>query len=217
MDLLRTNPKPRNLRGYFFYPIIMKANILGAKILYEGFLKLRQLHVEFLSPFGKKVDHRYEVIDQANSAACLLWHSDKRAFILVKQFRAPVAETNPTQLIEIPAGRIEKNEKAESCIRRELREETGFTVSNIKYLGSYWLSPGASNERITLFFAEATKKEKMEKGGGKKDEHEFIQITELSLSSFYELLRQEKSLDAKTILAFLLAKEKGLLPTSNGE
>ncbi len=37
----------------------------------------------------------------------------------------------------IPGGRIEENETAEECLKREFREETGFEIEPVKLVGIY--------------------------------------------------------------------------------
>lgn len=67
--------------------------------------------------------------------ACLLQHEDKLLF-LHRQDTA--AEGN---LWGIPGGKIEKDETPEEAIVRELREETGFDISEqpVEYLGKVYV------------------------------------------------------------------------------
>src|SRR4051812_48531714 len=48
--------------------------------------------------------------------------------ILVKQYRYPIQDFT----YEIPAGKLDKNEDPNLCVRRELEEETGYRAKKFK-------------------------------------------------------------------------------------
>ena len=75
------------------------------------------------------------------------------AVVLVEQFRVGALEDpNGPWLLELVAG-VMDGEDALSCAKRELIEETGL-ISNIWLpITAYWVSPGASNERVHLYAA----------------------------------------------------------------
>jgi len=70
--------------------------------------------------------------------------------LLVSQFRHAVGKS----LWEIPAGKLERDELALECARRELREETGHDALVWEELCSFYTSPGFTDERMTLFLAD---------------------------------------------------------------
>ena len=69
--------------------------------------------------------------------------------ILVEQFRKPLEKT----LLEIPAGKLNKNETPITCAHRELEEETGYKAKDMIYLGKIATAPGFCDEIIHLFKA----------------------------------------------------------------
>ena len=73
---------------------------------------------------------------------------------MVRQYRKPIEK----ELLEIPAGKLEKGESKEMCAKRELMEETGYYPHDIKYITSFYSSPGFSNEIIYLFLARNLEK-----------------------------------------------------------
>ncbi|MBD3766211.1 MAG: NUDIX domain-containing protein [Rhodobacterales bacterium] len=75
--------------------------------------------------------------------------------LLVEQFRAgPFArgDRQPWQLEPI-AGRIDPEETAEDCARREAQEEAGLTLGPLLQVASYYPSPGAKSEFLISYVA----------------------------------------------------------------
>ena len=69
--------------------------------------------------------------------------------LMVNQFRTPLGKN----LLEIPAGGIEKGEDAEAAVIREMQEETGFKPQKLVFLAGFYTSPGFSNEYLHLYLA----------------------------------------------------------------
>ena len=119
--------------------------------------------------------------------------------VLVEQFRIPMQK----KCIELPAGLIgdvDKKETAEETAKRELLEETGYYAHNLKIAGEFAISPGLSNEMMSL--AIATNLEKKGEGGG--DEKENIKVLHVNMSSFpsyfASLQKNDQIVDSKVLL-----------------
>jgi ADP-ribose pyrophosphatase len=73
--------------------------------------------------------------------------------VLIREFRVPVNG----YVIGLPAGLLEEGEAVDKCVRRELREETGFEVVRIKRVTQALLSSsGLSDEAVAMAFVDAT-------------------------------------------------------------
>lgn len=70
--------------------------------------------------------------------------------ILVSQYRY----AHNKAVIELPAGKLEKNEDPLICASRELTEETGYTSDNISKLGHIYTTPGFCDEVLHIYLAE---------------------------------------------------------------
>ena len=78
-------------------------------------------------------------------------------------------------------------------------EELGYNINNPKLISTFYTSPGASTERIFLFFAEVSENDKTGIGGGNNGENEDIQLVKIPVSEIPSKILKLK--DAKTILA----------------
>ena len=118
--------------------------------------------------------------------------------ILIKQYRYPVEDV----LIEIPAGKLGKNESPLNCAKRELEEEVGARDGSIVHLSTFYTSPGFCNEILYLYLALDFKTTK-----NNLDDDEFLQIIKVRLEDSLKLIESNEIKDAKTILGILLAKK----------
>ena len=82
----------------------------------------------------------------------LAFDEDKKV-ILVKQNRFPHGD-----VLEIPAGTLEKREEPIKCAFRELQEETGYTAKKMTPLITYYPSIGYNAEIIHCFLASGLRK-----------------------------------------------------------
>jgi len=129
--------------------------------------------------------------------------TDEGKVVLVNQFRV----VGPGWLYEIPGGAIEKLESPEEAALRELEEETGYTAKHLEPLMSYWPVPVMEN-RNHLFFARMLSK--VERPRKDRREHEMT-VHEVTATQLWEMVRDGTIKDGQTILATLLAIDKGLL------
>jgi ADP-ribose pyrophosphatase len=72
--------------------------------------------------------------------------------VLIRQFRLPAQLANHKgDLVEIVAGHVEAGEELVAAARRECVEEIGVAAGALTELFTYFPTPGASDEQITLF------------------------------------------------------------------
>lgn len=121
--------------------------------------------------------------------------------VMIEQYRY----ANNIVSLEIPAGKVHKNENLKQAALRELEEETGFktTSKNLKYLYTYTPAISYSTEKLTVFVAKNLTKSRQT-----PDEDEVIKIKILSLDEILNLIKNNKILDSKTVLSILLYTQK---------
>ncbi len=115
--------------------------------------------------------------------------------ILERQYRPAIDEW----ILELPAGTLESGETPEACARRELLEETGYFADTLVHLGSFYASPGYSDELLHAFLAENPVYR-----GRAPEEYEAIEIVRVPLSVFEKWIEEGKVRDAKTLAAYAL-------------
>ena len=87
-------------------------------------------HMEWHTPISKRCEVCGEEIwPQLNTAIIVLVHRGEEALLVkAKSFRR--------NFYGLVAGFVETGESLEECVRREVYEETGLTIGNIRYFGS---------------------------------------------------------------------------------
>ena len=116
--------------------------------------------------------------------------------ILVRQFRHPIGQI----ILEVPAGKLDKNEKPEDCALRELAEETGFVANKLRKLTAMYTTPGFSNEVIHLYLAE-----ELVESDQRPDEDEFIKTEQYTPEQIRQMIKSGEICDAKSLVALCLA------------
>lgn len=118
--------------------------------------------------------------------------------IFVKQFRYPLQKT----LLELPAGKLDKNEDPQICATRELEEETGFKAKTIIKLGAICTTPGFCTEILHIFLAK-----ELTAGNHNREEGEYgMEIYEFTIDEIEQKISLGEIYDAKTICGIHLAK-----------
>jgi len=120
------------------------------------------------------IKRKWEAVICHDSVAILLYHKDKKAFILVKQLRATVLNKNKTNgmMYELCAGIIDKDATNAQIAKEEVLEECGYDipVESLEKISSFYTSVGISGTHQTLYYASCDDSMKVNDGGGLDDE-----------------------------------------------
>ncbi|MDR1976822.1 MAG: NUDIX domain-containing protein [Campylobacteraceae bacterium] len=172
---------------------------------------------QFVQPFSVFYEEnskkkRWDCIKTHDSVACILYHSEKKELVLVKQFRPSVYmhdQKTDGFTYEICAGLLDKEKSDEQTMQEEILEECGYDVplSRIERLFHFYMGVGFAGAKQTLFFAEIDESMKKEKGGGINDE--FIEVFHLPISQAKEFMYDSsKPKTAGTMFAIIWLFDK---------
>jgi ADP-ribose pyrophosphatase len=135
-----------------------------------------------------------EVIQHPGAAAVVAITDDGRA-VLVRQWRHAVGRA----MWELCAGTRDGDEDFAVCARRELAEETGYSASSWRPLGTGAVSPGYSSEFVHLYLARG-----LMAGPTAPDEDEDV-ATGLFTQNEVRALVASGGTDLKTVAGLTLA------------
>jgi ADP-ribose pyrophosphatase len=147
-------------------------------------------HLDDVVLKNSRVARRLKV-DHPEAAAIIPFVSEKE-ILMVRQYRYALQE----ETLEIPAGKLDPGESPDACVRRELREETGYVAGDIKFLYTYAPAIGYSNELIHVFRGRG-----LERIDEPTDQIEIDAVERMSLEKIRALVKEGLILDGKTLLA----------------
>ncbi|MBU3106640.1 NUDIX domain-containing protein [Clostridium gasigenes] len=160
------------------------------RIIHKGNF-ITYINVDVELPDGK-IGNR-DIIKHPGACAIIPF-IDNQTVILVKQFRKALEKN----ILEIPAGKLEKGEDPKLCAIRELEEETGYRAENVTFLGTIATAPGFCDELIHLY--KATGLFQCEKS---LDEDEFTEVKVFTIEEIKSMIKNGEIIDTKTISSLM--------------
>ena len=179
------------------------------EVLSDSWYTLRRATFDIQGRDGTWTTQRREAYDRGNGATILLRDATRDTVLLTRQFRLPAyLNGHPDgMLLETPAGLLDPGDaSAESAIRREAEEETGYRVEDVTRVGEYFMSPGSVTERIAFFTGSYRAGARVSRGGGVASEGEDIEVVEVTLADAIAMVERGEIVDAKTVLLLRLAR-----------
>jgi ADP-ribose pyrophosphatase len=177
----------------------MSFKLLKSEIVYPGrAFTIRRDTLRM--PDGRETS--FDIVEHVGSVIILPLDADGN-LIFVRQYRHAAG----LDLLELPAGTLDKGEAPEDCATREVREETGMAAGKLEPLGGFYLAPGYSTEYMYVYLATDLRHNPLE-----ADADEFLTVERFTLSEALAMSERGEIQDAKSLAAILLARTHLELP-----
>lgn len=178
-----------------------RVKIKEIKVLSNDWYELNKITFDYLRNDGIWQTQSRESYERGSGATVFMYNKSTQNIILIRQFRMPtLMNGNETGLlIETCAGLLDEDDP-ETCIKKEIEEETGYKLDKVTKIFEAFMTPGAVTEKLYYFIAEYTDDMKVNAGGGLDEEQEDIEVLEMPFSEAVKILNNGEIKDAKTIL-----------------
>jgi len=164
----------------------MKEKTISKNLIFKG--KVFTVYDDDVKLPDGSISHR-EVLDHSGGVCILAQIEDE--VLMVRQYRYAVGK----EMLELPAGKLEKNENPLPAAVRELQEETGYQAGKMISLGSFIPTCGYCNEVIYMFKAED-----LTFVGQNLDPTEFLSVERVKIKDLKTMIANNEIQDAKTIV-----------------
>lgn len=171
----------------------LKETQLSTEQIYKGTL-LDVRRDEITLPNGKTSAREYI---KHPGAACIIPVLPDGNIALIKQYRYPVQ----SEMIELPAGKLDPGEKPEACAKRELEEEIGYSAGKLTFVCNIHPAIGFASEKMWIYLAED-----LVKTVENTDHDEFLVLMPTHLDDAIKMVWDGKITDVKTIIGLLWAE-----------
>ncbi len=170
----------------------LEEKTISSEVIYKGSIVKLNLDTAEL-PNGKTASR--EVVNHPGGVTVAALTKENE-LLFVRQYRYPFHEI----VLELPAGKMEKNSTPLENIKRELLEETGAVGYNFISLGKQMVSPGFCDEVVHMYMCRIDHFEEQQ-----PDDDEFLEIVRIPLDKAVEMVLNNIIVDGKTQTAVLKA------------
>jgi nudix-type nucleoside diphosphatase (YffH/AdpP family) len=178
-----------------------RVKIKEIKVLSNDWYELNKITFDYLRNDGIWQTQSRESYERGSGATVFMYNKSTQNIILIRQFRMPTLMNGNESglLIETCAGLLDEDDP-ETCIKKEIEEETGYRLDKVTKIFEAFMTPGAVTEKLYYFIAEYTDDMKVNAGGGLDEEQEDIEVLEMPFTEAVKLLNNGEIKDAKTIM-----------------
>jgi ADP-ribose pyrophosphatase len=187
----------------------MTATTLSTETVFQGHTRLDKVRFTHTRFDGATSPIRtWEVWRRGHAAGVLPYDPVTDQLVMIEQFRygAFAGGVEPVML-EVPCGFLDGGETPAQAADRESREELGMQATDLVRMGRYFLSPGGTDESVTLYAGRITAPPADAHGiagfGGLASEAEDIRIRVMPAAQAIEIALAGDNLNSITTIALL--------------
>lgn len=183
--------------------------IRSRRALLDGFFRVEEVELQHERRDGSMSPPLTRLnLDRGDGAAIVLHDPQRRALVLVRQFRFPTWDKGPGWLLELVAGVVNEGAEPAQVARAEALEEAGYVIDEPEPIGTFYLTPGGSSERIFLYYAAVSAAQRRQEGGGLEEEGEDIEVVEYGEDEVWRSLDDGEIVDAKTLIGLMWLRQR---------
>lgn len=167
---------------------------MSHKLVYKGHI------VDFYEDVMKLANDNIVKWDyiQHNGAAGIVPYDNDNKIIMVRQYRIGTDK----EILEIPAGGINKGEDPYTAAVRELTEETGYKAEEVGHLIDVHSAPAYTSECVYIYYAKG-----LYKAERNLDADEIIDVKKYDIDTLIDMIMNGEITDGKTIAALFAFKK----------
>ncbi len=158
-----------------------------------------------LTPKGKTL---YYTNYRASDVVIVVPFLDEETLVMIKQYRYPLDKV----MLEFPAGHVEKGESPLATVKRELREETGYSAKKVEHIYDYHPSVSKSRQMVRVYSATG-----LVAGKTDHDSTEDIDVEIVRVDALRNMILEKKVESAGTLIAYLLCCSSDGIRKINGK
>jgi ADP-ribose pyrophosphatase len=145
--------------------------------------------IQFQQPVFGLDDHyslRRVIMDKPSCVVALPYDPRLDSVVIIEQIRPTKVFSGADSpcMYEFCAGLIDSGETAEIAMRRELQEECALHAQRLEMIGTYWVSPGWTTERLTMYCVEVDASKPVDACGNASE----CETTRVSVLPFQQLM-----------------------------
>ena len=167
-----------------------RPKVISQTIAYKG-KKIEVREDRIVDDNGKQ--HVVELVVHPG-AVCIVARPSPNEVLLIRQYRHATGK----ELLEIPAGTLNRGENPRDCAFRELEEETGYRAGKMIERARFYTTPGFTTEFMHLYEASGLVKTQTN-----FDEDEAIELDIVPSMQALQMIDDGRIEDAKSILGLL--------------
>ncbi|MFO1080121.1 MAG: NUDIX domain-containing protein [Reyranellaceae bacterium] len=177
-----------------------RIRLRGVRTLADDWHVLKKTTFDWLRSDGSWQTLNRETYDRGNGATLLPYDLARRTVLLTRQFRYPAyVNGHDDLLVEAAAGLLD-GISPEDRIRREVEEELGLVLCDVRPVFTCFMSPGSVTERLHFFVGRYDRAMLSGAGGGNVAEGEDIETLELTIDEAMLQVADGRICDGKTVM-----------------